>query len=173
MYRREYLAAVGVSLAVPAAGCAVPTDSTTGDQRLNVEFTNESDTTLVFTAAVVEDGLGGIRISYRDGGERTFEDVETLDDLPADAWDGAVTFEPVGPHQRRQFRSTGGSGLGVEFDPVAFGSTVVTTVAAPNAEQSMRSVGAGTCGDADEAEFAVSVDREGRVHLQTSCGSVA
>jgi len=173
MQRRQYLAGLGLALAVPAAGCSAPADSTPtpGGQRLTVSFSNESDRTLVFTAAVVEAGLGGVRIIYRDDSERTFPDADTVDDVPADAWNGAVTFEPLGPHQRRQFRSTAGSGLGVEFEPVPFGSTVVTTVAAPNTEQSIRSVGAGTCGEAAAAEVSVQVDAEGRVHLHTTCKS--
>ncbi len=175
MQRRQYLAGIGLSLAVPAAGCTAPTDPTPtpGRQRLSVSFSNDSGRTLVFTAAVVEAGLGGVRISYRDGGERTFADAERIDELPADAWDGAVTFEPLGEHQRRQFRSTEGSGIGIEFEPVAFGSTVVTTVAAPETEQSIRSVGAGTCGEAAAGELSVRVDGEGRVHLQTTCRSDA
>lgn len=175
MQRRQYLAGLGLSLAVPTAGCTAPADPTPtpGRQRLSVSFSNGSGRPLVFTAAVVEAGLDGVRITYRDGSERTFDDADTIDDVPADAWDGAVTFEPLGEHQRRQFRSTERSGIGIEFEPVAFGSTVVTTVAAPDAAQSIRSVGAGTCGEAAAGELSVRVDGEGRVHLRTTCGSEA
>lgn len=170
MRRRQYLSALSLAT-VTAAGCTSPGESTetAAPQSVSVNFSNESGRTIVFTAAVVEDGLGGVRISYRDDSQTTYEDAETIDDLPADAWDGAVTFTPLSDHQRRQFRSTDGSGTGIQFDPVGYGATVVTTVADPNRENSMLNVGAGTCGEVDEAHVDVRVDAEGAVHLATTC----
>lgn len=170
MRRRQYLAALSLAT-VAAAGCTAPGESTETPppQSVSVNFSNESGRTLVFTAAVVEDGLGGVRITYRDDSETTYESAQTVDDLPAEAWDGAVTFTPLADHQRRRFRSTDGSGAGIQFDPVSYGSTVVTTVADPNREDSMLSLGAGTCGEVDEAHVDVRVDAEGMVHLASTC----
>ncbi|MEF8800738.1 MAG: hypothetical protein V5A38_05880 [Halolamina sp.] len=109
-------------------------------------FQNESDWTLVFTAAAIPDGMDGVSIEYRDGSERTLADVP-----------------------RRQFRSTGRSGMSVEFTELPAGTTVVTTVTRPSVENSMLSLGAGTCGDAGVMRAEVAVGVTGSVHLQTAC----
>jgi len=173
MQRRQFLAAAGLSLATSVAGCSVPGDGTEtpAGQRVSVNFSNEGDRTLVFTAAVVVDGLGGVELTYADDETETFPDAETIDDVPADAWERAVTFTPLADAQRRRFRSTGGSGTGIEFERTDFGSTVVTTVAAPQADPPMQGVGAGSCGDAEAAEIEVRVDSEGLLHQSTHCTS--
>jgi hypothetical protein len=171
MDRRQFLAAAGLSLAIPAAGCSAPGDptGTPAPQRVTVTFTNDSSRTLVFTAAVMAAGFGGVELTDADGGTETFPDAETVDDVPAEAWERAVTFTPLSDVQRRQFRSTGGSGVGIEFEPMPYGSTVVTALADPNAQPPMRSTGAGTCGEAEEAAIRVTVDVDGLVHQSTTC----
>lgn len=170
MNRRHVLAALGVGVATSVAGCSADDATPTPTGRtVSVTFQNESDWTLVFTAAAIPDGMGGVTIEYRDGSERTLEDVQTVDDVPASAWDGAVTFTPGADVPRRQFRSTGGSGMGAEFTDVPAGTTVVTTVTRPSVENSMMSLGAGTCGDADVMRTEVAVDATGSVHLHTAC----
>jgi hypothetical protein len=170
MNRRRVLAGFGVGLATTGAGCssgdATPAPS---GGTVTVTFQNESDWTLVFTAAAIPDGMDGVTIEYRDGSERTLEDVQTVDDIPASAWDGAVTFTPGADAPRRQFRSTGRSGMSAEFPNLPAGTTVVTTVTRPSVANSMRSLGAGTCGDADVMRVAVAVDATGSAHLHTTC----
>jgi hypothetical protein len=172
MRRRTFLAATGTSLTASVAGCSgvgngTPTATPTG-RTTYVNFQNGSDWTLVFTAVAVPEGLGGVTIEYRDGSERTLA-AETVDDIPSDAWDGAVTFYPGNDVPRRQFRSTGGSGTGIEFANTTAGTTVVTTVTRPAVENSMRSLGSGTCGEADSSRFEVAVDADGRVSQQMTC----
>lgn len=170
MDRRQYLAAAALSLSVPAAGCTAPGETETpGPQRVTVNFRNESGRTLVFTAAVTAEGFGGVELTYADDETETFPDAETVDDVPAGAWEQAVTFTPLGDAQRREFRSTEGSGTGIEFDAMPYGSTVVTAVAAPSDELPMRSIGSGTCGQSEEAAFELSVDAAGLVHQTTNC----
>jgi hypothetical protein len=171
MDRRQFLAAAGLSLAVPVAGCSAPGDGTetAAPQRVTVNFTNDGSRTLVFTAAVMAEGFGGVELTGPDGGTEAFPDAETVDDVPGEAWEQAVTFRPLGDAQRRQFRSTDGSGIGIEFEPMPYGSTVVTTLADPNAAPPMRSTGAGTCGRAEEAAVRVAVDPDGLVHQSTTC----
>lgn len=172
MHRRTFLAATGVGLTAGLAGCSglggeTPTETPTG-RTTAVSFQNGSDWTLVFTAAAVPEGLGGITIEYRDGSERTI-DAETLDDIPPSSWDGATTFYPGNDVPRRQFRSTGGSGTGTEFENTTAGTTVITTVTRPAVEDSMLSLGAGTCGEAETARFEVAVDADGRVRQHMIC----
>ena len=171
MDRRQFLAVAGASLAAPVAGCTAPGDATAtpAPQRVTVNFANESDRTVVFTAAAVAAGLGGVELEYADGGTETFPDAEAVDDVPAASWERAVTFTPLGESQRRQFRSTGGSGIGIEFEPMPYDTTVVTALAEPSADPPMRGTGAGSCGDAEEAAFVVAVDAEGVVHQSTDC----
>lgn len=174
MNRRRVLAALGVGLVPAVAGCSAGDSTPTPTGRtVTVTFQNESDWTLVFTAAAVPDGMGGVTIEYRDESERTLEDVQTVDDIPASAWDGAVTFTPGADVPRRQFRSTGGSGMSAEFPDMPAGTTVVTTVARPAVENSMLSLGAGSCGDADVMRAEVAVDASGSVHLHTTCEATA
>jgi len=173
MNRRRFLTSAGVGLTVGLAGCTdfgsqTPTETPTG-RTTHVNFQNGSDWTLVFTAVAAPGGLGGVTIEYRDGNERTFDDAETVDDIPTEAWDGAVTFSPGNDVPRRQFRSTGGSGAGYEFANTTAGTTVVTTVARPEIANSMLSIGAGTCGEAETSRFEVAVDADGRVNQQTTC----
>jgi len=170
MHRRTFLAAAGLGLAASVAGCSgngTPTATPTG-RTTYVNFQNGSDWTLVFTAVAVPEGLGGVTIEYRDGSERTI-DAETVDDIPAAAGDGAVTFSPWNDVPRRQFRSTGGSGTGTEFANTTAGTTVVATVTRPAVENSMLALGAGTCGEADTSRFDVAVDADGRVTQQMTC----
>lgn len=171
MHRRQFLGAAGLSLTVAAAGCTAPGDATAtpAPQRVTVNFANDSDRTLVFTAAAMAEGFGGVELTDADGGTETFPDAETVDDVPTGAWERAVTFTPLADAQRRQFRSTGGSGVGIEFEPMPYGGTVVTTVAEPSADPPMRATGAGTCGDAEEAAIRVTVDADGLVHQSTTC----
>ncbi|WP_435117322.1 hypothetical protein [Halolamina sp. C58] len=171
MNRRQLLAAAGLAVAVPVAGCTAPTDGTEtpGSQRVTVNFRNESDRTLVFTAAAMAAGFDGVELTYADDETESFPDAETVDDVPARAWEQAVTFTPLGDAQRREFRSTAGSGTGIEFEPTPYGTTVVTAVADPDAELPMLSIGSGTCGTAEEASVEVAVDAAGLVHQSTAC----
>jgi hypothetical protein len=171
MNRRQLLAAAGLAVAVPAAGCTAPTDDTEtpGPQRVTVRFSNDSGRTLVFTAVAMADGFGGLELTYADDETETFPDAETVDDVPAQAWEQAVTFTPLGDAQRREFRSTAGSGTGIEFEPMPYGTTVVTAVADPAAELPMLSIGSGTCGTVEAASVEVAVDAEGLVHQSTAC----
>lgn len=173
MDRRTFLSTAGLGMSTALAGCSQSGEETptqTG-RTTTVSFQNGSDWTLVFTAVVVPEGLGGVTIEYRDGSEQTFEDVETLDDIPTAAWDGAITFHPGNDVPRRQFRSTGGSGTSIEFANTTAGTTVITTVARPTVEDSMRSLGAGTCGDATTARFEIAVDASGQISQQVHCVS--
>ncbi|MFD1525452.1 hypothetical protein [Halolamina salina] len=171
MERRQFLAAAGLSLAVPTAGCTAPGNATEtpAPQRVTVSFSNDSDRALVFTAAAIAAGFGGVELTYADSETETFPDAETVADEPTQAWEQAVTFTPLGDAQRRQFRSTAGSGTGIEFEPMPYGSTVVTAVADPIAESPMWSIGSGTCGAVKEASFEVAVDAAGIVHRSTTC----
>ena len=171
MDRRQFLVAAGVSLSIPTAGCSAPGDGTEtpGPQRTTVNFSNDGGRTLVFTAAAMVEGLGGIELIDSDGGTETFPDAETVDDVPTEAWEQAVTFTPLGDAQRRQFRSTDGSGIGIEFEPMPYGSTIVTAVADPNADPPMLATGAASCGQAEEAAIRVTVDADGLVHQSTTC----
>ncbi|QKY21250.1 hypothetical protein B4589_013030 [Halolamina sp. CBA1230] len=175
MDRRQFLVVAGLSLAVSVAGCTAPAEDTEtpGPQRVTVDFRNESGRTLVFTAAVMAEGFGGVELTYADDETETFPDAGTVDDIPAQAWEQAVTFTPLGDAQRREFRSTDGSGTGIQFEPVPYGSTVVTAVAAPEDELPMWSIGSGTCGGSEEAAFELSVDAEGLVHQSTNCTDTA
>lgn len=171
MNRRQFLAAAGLSATVPAAGCTAPGDETAtpAPQRVTVNFSNESDRPFVFTAAAMAAGFGGVELTDADGATETFPDAERVDDVPTEAWERAVTFTPLGDAQRRQFRSTGGSGLGAEFEPMPYGSTVVTAVADPSADPPMQGTASGTCCDAEGVEIGVTVDAEGFVHHSTAC----
>ncbi|WP_053947306.1 hypothetical protein [Halolamina sediminis] len=171
MNRRQFLPATGLAVAVPVAGCAAPTDGTEtpGPQRVTVNFRNDGDRRLVFTAAVVAEGFGGVELTYADDETAAFPDAETVDDVPAKAWEQAVTFTPLGDAQRRQFGSTAGSATGMEFQPMPYGSTVVTAVADPDAEPPMLSIGSGSCGQSEEAALELSVDAGGVVHQSTAC----
>lgn len=173
MDRRRFVTAVGLGLSASLAGCSglgdgTPTATPTG-RTTYVNFQNGSDWTVVFTAVAVPAGLGGVTIEYRDGSERTFGDAETVDDVPTAAWDGAVTFFPGNDVPRREFRSTGGSGTGIEFANTTAGTTIITTLARPAVENSMLGLGAGTCGDVDTSRFEVTVDAEGRVSQHVTC----
>jgi hypothetical protein len=171
MDRRSFIAVAGSVLPVGFAGCSgdgTPTETPTG-RTTHVTFRNGSDWTLVFTAVAVPEGLGGVTIEYRDGSERTFEDAETVEDVPSRAWDGAVTFYPGTDAPRRPFRSPGDSGTAFRFENTTAGTTVVTTVTRPAVENSMLALGAGTCGEADTARFEVAVDAGGRVSQRTTC----
>ncbi|MFW5948409.1 MAG: hypothetical protein ACOCSD_02285, partial [Halolamina sp.] len=167
MNRRQYLATLSLATA-GLAGCTAPAGSEPTDQRVAVTFRNDSDRQLLFTAVAVAEGFGGVELSGPDG-EETFPAAETVDDVPAETWERAVTFRPLGDAQRREFRSTGGSGTGIEFEPMPAGSTVVTTVAAPDAEPPMLSIGSGTRGVAEEAAIEVAVDAAGTVHQSIHC----
>jgi len=171
MDRRQFLTAAGFALAVPVAGCTAPADDTAtpGPQRVTVNFRNESGRPLVFTAAVMAEGFGGVELTDADDQTETFPDAETVDDVPAGAWEQAVTFTPLGDAQRREFRSTDGSDTGIEFDAMPYGSTVVTAVADPADELPMWSIGSGSCGQSEQAAFELSVDAEGLVHQSTRC----
>lgn len=173
MDRRRFIAAASACLTAGLAGCSgigggTLTETPTGRTTF-VNFQNGSDWTLVFTAVALPEGLGGVTIEYRDGSERTLENAETVDDVPTEAWDGAVTVFPGNDVARRRFRSTGGSGTGIEFANTTAGTTVITTVARPAVENSMLSIGAGTCGEVDTSRFEVAVDAAGRVSQQMTC----
>ncbi|GAB7094442.1 hypothetical protein JCM30237_15940 [Halolamina litorea] len=175
MQRRQYLSLSGLALTTGLAGCTAPdaAPSTPAEQVVSVTATNDSDRTLVFTVAVVAAGFGGLRLTEPDGEEKTFPDAETVEDVPNEAWERAVTFTPLGPHQRQEFRSTSGSGRGIEFDSAAPGSTVVVTIAAPDETPPLRSISAGACGTAARAEIAVRVDAGGVVSHSTTCTDAA
>jgi hypothetical protein len=173
MLRRQVLGLCGLSLASAFAGCSFTVDAGTPSpssptQAIAVQFSNETDRVLWFTAVVAPGGFGGLRIRYRDDSERTLDAAEELADVPADAWDGAVTFEALAEDSVvRRFRSTAGSGTGMSFEGMARGSSVVTSVADPTREDSMLSVTAGTCGDSAHATVRVVADGETISHGTT------
>jgi hypothetical protein len=171
MDRRQFLAAAGLALTVPAAGCSAPDDGTEppDPQRVTVTFTNDGARTIVFTAAAMAEGLGGVELTDADSGTETLSDAETVDEVPVEAWERAVTFTPLGDAQRREFRSTGRSGVEIEFEPTPYGTTVVTTLVDPNADPPMQATGAGTCDRAEGAAIRVAVDPDGLVHQSTIC----
>lgn len=179
MFRRQLLAVSGLSLATALAGCSFSLDGRTPTppvetQEITVNFTNDADRAIRFTAAVVPSGLGGVRIRYRDGSERTVDDAAALADVPADAWDGAVTFAPLADDAIvRRFDSTAGSGVGMTFEEVPRGADVVTAVADPAVEDSMLSVTTSTCGDVDVAQVRVDVGDTGSVDVSTTCADDA
>lgn len=174
MFRRQALRAFRVTLVASLAGCLSTVDvpGRSATQVVELSFSNNSERVLRLTAAIFRTSLGGVTITYRDGRAETFPDADSLVDIPESAWDGAVTFDPLGDDAVvRRFRSTGGSGFTTTYEELPRGITVVTLVADPSTENSALGVSSETCRNSESASFRISVEVDGEVSVSTACGT--
>lgn len=141
-----------------------PDDAVTTDPNALLIRVNGSGTYTI-TVNTVADDNNGVRVYHTDGSSVPYSDVQSRDDLPADALDGASRVEPLVDAPGVSFTTSNGSGG--TFSWPAESSTLVYSVT--DGEGQLLRWDYVSCSEGDILDLTIDLSESEDVSVGRSC----
>ncbi|MGB9963429.1 hypothetical protein [Halobacterium hubeiense] len=167
---------VGLALAVVLllGGCtAPPAGGTPGDSwsDVRVHVVDDHPDPTVVTVGAAPPGHAGLAVEFANGTVREFPDARGIEDLPDAVVPRTVSLRPIGEGvETRTYRWSGTQSATAVFEDVPRNASVFYSVAAPDGDEPLRTLGRLGCGpEAVFTDATVRVDASGAIAVSSDC----